>query len=1145
MRSALIAVAIVLTLPAFPATAASAPTAATAATSVDADTRAAFDRARAWIEAGREAEADSLLAELQPLVEARYGAHSLTTADMLDLRAEAISLGGNGQQAQAQAWCERAVAIREADPAASVVSRALSLHRLALVQDNEGRFALADSTVAAGLAVLKAARLEATPTAAWLLATKAKLAGDLNDFQRAESALAQAQSIVETQAEPPVNLRRRLLEVQAAVLRHQGRLVDAIARRREAIALLESAYGPTHPSVARALASLANEMKDSGRLREAEAQIQRALDIYAHLKWTDTGDVASALNALTMVHMGLGDYAAAKDDGARALDLTRRQFGADHPNTVAVLNNLGILAYQTGDWETARTYFEQVLAADEKQFGPQHLYVAGDLTNLAAIVYYAGDVSESARLFDRAISTATVAGGPDHPAVGLAVANQAEVLAALGRVEEARAGFARGIPLVEAGVGAESPDVASLRDSYGVLLARLGDLKGARTQLSRALAIRETALGGRHADTALSRRNLANLMVREGRQAEAVTVLEGACRDLEAALGAHDPRLADGLADLAAARWRLGRVDGVAEPALRAESIGREHLRLVARGLPERQALAYAAARPAGLDLAVTAALSSGGAAVTRSAWDAAIGSRGLVLDEMIARRAAGWLSADTTATRLGRRLATARGRYANLSVRGAGELEPAVWVQEVDTARREKEQAERELARRSAAFRRVDRTTAVTLRDLSGALVDSTALVVFQRYRQGGDELRYAAFVLRAAGAAPVLVPLGRASALDSLVGAWRATIEAGAVPPGPLAQAAEEACRDAGTRLRQAAWDPLRARLRDVRRVFLVADGALHLVNFAALPSAADRYLIEDGPVFHLLNTERDLLPVPASISGRGLLALGGPDFERGDRDPTGQRAASVFRGTAAGCADFAGMRFGPLPGSIREVGAVADHWRRLRGAVAAEVATGAAATEAYFKRMAPGRRVLHLATHGFFLGDGCALAADGARNTAGAIVASSPAPILEGFENPLLLNGLALAAANRRASAAAGADDGVLTAEEIAALDLDGVQWAVLSGCDTGRGAVAAGEVLLGLRRAFQLAGVRTVISSLWPVRDDDAQLWMTSFYAAALERGLATRDAVRQADLAVLRARRADGSSGHPLAWGAFVASGDWR
>jgi CHAT domain-containing protein len=76
----------------------------------------------------------------------------------------------------------------------------------------------------------------------------------------------------------------------------------------------------------------------------------------------------------------------------------------------------------------------------------------------------------------------------------------------------------------------------------------------------------------------------------------------------------------------------------------------------------------------------------------------------------------------------------------------------------------------------------------------------------------------------------------------------------------------------------------------------------------------------------------------------------------------------------------------------------------------------------------------------------------------------------------------------------------DDRTLTAEEIAALDLRGVEWAVLSACDTGLGEIGAGEGVFGLRRALQLAGARTVILSLWGLEDGAAQRWMQQLYRA---------------------------------------------
>jgi CHAT domain-containing protein len=192
------------------------------------------------------------------------------------------------------------------------------------------------------------------------------------------------------------------------------------------------------------------------------------------------------------------------------------------------------------------------------------------------------------------------------------------------------------------------------------------------------------------------------------------------------------------------------------------------------------------------------------------------------------------------------------------------------------------------------------------------------------------------------------------------------------------------------------------------------------------------------------------------------------------------------------------------------------------------------GRAATEAAVKRYAPGRRVLHLATHGYFLAGPCDPAEPG----------EAGGPVSVAAANPLLMAGLAFAGANHRAAAGDADDDGILTAAEIAAMDLSGVEWAVLSACDTGLGSIHSGEGVLGLRRAFRVAGAATVIMSLWPVDDVSTREWMTRLYAARKD-GESTAAAVRAAMRGQLAARRAAGSSTHPFFWAGFVAAGDWR
>jgi CHAT domain-containing protein len=221
---------------------------------------------------------------------------------------------------------------------------------------------------------------------------------------------------------------------------------------------------------------------------------------------------------------------------------------------------------------------------------------------------------------------------------------------------------------------------------------------------------------------------------------------------------------------------------------------------------------------------------------------------------------------------------------------------------------------------------------------------------------------------------------------------------------------------------------------------------------------------------------------------------------------------------------------MQFAALPSSGVEIDNISRIWKHsVRNSGDVIELTGELAGPARFKAMAPGRRMIHLAVHGFAAGVDCT---DPVRN-----------------ENPLLLTGLAMAGANRRGERTSPAglseEDGILTAEEIAAMDLRGVEWAVLSACDTGLGKASQSEGVFGLRRAFQVAGAHTVIMSLWPVEDQVTSEWMQTLYEQRLNKQMNTASSVRFADLEMLKRRRSAGLGTHPFYWAPFVAVGDWR
>lgn len=949
-------------------------------------------------------------------------------------------------------------------------------------------------------------------------------------------------------------------------------------------------------------------LQEQGDFQGARADFERALGILERQVDPDKERLSDVLNGYGLLLQSLGEYDRARTMLRRSLALAREAFGNTHPNVSGTLANLGALSCALGDYEQGLREFEEALRADEATLGADHPYVAGSANNLGAVLHYLGRDREALPLFERACRIAEKTLGPNDPTVGRYRVNTGTAQLALRDLTAARANIERGLPLLDADPTANSPEVAVALGDQAHLLVALGDLDGARTVLERSLAMRRALYGQDNPEVAAALHDLGNVLAARGDLVAARAHLEQALVLREAALGPAHPDVGSTLQDLASVCLEQHDWVAASRLAVRAERIGREHLRTLARGVSEREALAYAAVRPAGCDLALIAALGIAGPdtvnaggerheaadpALVRAAWDALLRSRCLVLDEMAFRRQAAASAAVRGTVAVADSLQQARSALASLVARPILEPAPA-HLARVDAAARAKEELERRVARSIASVRRQVVADTSGFAAVARALPDHAALVAYAAMRTRRGQPEMCALVLPDANALASIVPLGDAERIEALVAAWRAAVLGGAVPPGPLLAASERACTAAGQQLRAAVWDPVAAVLQGAERVFVVADGVLQGVNISALPDGQGSYLLETGPLVHVLTSERDLLPESATTADdrratgatgatggtgatgatgatgmpgatgdvaegasgsatSGLLAVGGPDFDAaqpGARGADDDALASVYRGDRSSCQTLQQLRFERLPMAAQEARDIARIFRGT-GSQRVDVFEGTLASEARVKATAGAHAVLHIATHGFYLGRDCV-----ARNSlhAGrppwAVAHSGSAPAsavvgAEALESPLLLSGLAFAGANRRAEATVAQEDGILTAEEVAALDLGRTDWVVLSACNTGLGPSAAGEGVLGLRRSFRIAGARTLVLSLWPVEDTAARAWMADLYRARFERHVDTASAVESASLAALRRERAASGSAHPFRWAGFVAAGDWR
>ncbi|MCK4487149.1 MAG: CHAT domain-containing protein, partial [Desulfobacterales bacterium] len=343
---------------------------------------------------------------------------------------------------------------------------------------------------------------------------------------------------------------------------------------------------------------------------------------------------------------------------------------------------------------------------------------------------------------------------------------------------------------------------------------------------------------------------------------------------------------------------------------------------------------------------------------------------------------------------------------------------------------------------------------------------------------------------------------------------------------------------------------FEPLRNELGDVKEIFISPDGNLNLIPFEVLRGPDGRYLIEDY-TFNYLAAGRDVLGF-GQIKGEGKKALlmGDPDFDidhkkrkltlrkmalmDGDQEKVTRRSA-----------DMRGFHFTRLPGAREEVKAIQ---KILGSSIESEIYLDSEALEEVLKqKSAP--RILHLATHGFFLNNQ-ELARIPADPT-GRGFYSFTMPIREKGrmarienQNPMLRSGFVLAGANRSTDVMdQEADDGIVTSEEILGLQLRGTDMVVLSACDTGLGDVKTGEGVFGLRHAFAQAGAKSLIMSLWAIPDKETRELMVEFYKNIMSGQMNRSQALRQAALKEMKIVKKRYGHANPFFWGGFVMVGD--
>jgi CHAT domain-containing protein/tetratricopeptide (TPR) repeat protein len=876
-------------------------------------------------------------------------------------------------------------------------------------------------------------------------------------------------------------LTRQVFEKYSA-----GDFLAAAPLAEQALALARREFGPRDSTTLRSLTDLGVVFQEIGRYREAEQLHREALATRKEL-------------------LGLSNFA-----------------------TQTSMNDLAaVLTYQ-GKYAEAEKMYREVLAEQNKGLGPLDKYTLTTLGNLGSLLADEGRLGEAESDLHAAFEKRRLVLGDSDPDSLTSGDTLARLLAEQRRYPEAIELYKFVLERRQRILGPEHPRTLTTQNNLAISLSSAGMRSGAQEMYTEILSGMERALGTNHPDTMNARTNLVVALMDDSRFSEAEPLARSVYNFFTATLGEGHPKslsITNNLAMILNAQRKFSEAEplfaklvsagratlGARHPSLTLYSINRAR-NLAAQGRVDEavQRLSEAGEEVlawVGLELGSTEGI---------EARRQLLASEALYQDMVLS------LALTSKEVPEGAELAASvLLRFKNLSVEEEAYLAHLSRVGADSGIRTEAIKVRELRAQLARLFQRDPFGTEAehTARDLDAAELELARLSgAHSPQLQVGsvkqENVRRSLAKLPVRSALLELRQFSHLSFIDASNGPphWAGVLISGegdiiVRDLGPIEDTARQvrsliggsgnAATSASRALYEQVLAPFAAELEKVDRVYIAPDGLLYLVPFGLLTAANGRTLLETKDV-RLLQSGRDLLRAAPDQVRRGLVAMGGIDFDHASAAAnfptsvpsdcllaTPQQAVAQPAGLASENLDDASrigyaherargsLHFGNLPHTKEEVDAVATQYCAARPGEPIEVDTGAGASKARLLASREPPRVLHLATHGFYMEQ------------------AEPA------DRPLLLAGIALAGANA-GQHESGDQDGILSALEALDVNLEGTELVVLSACETAQGQIDYGEGVAGLVRALRTAGARNVLVTLRPIGDKAAAMFMERVY-----------------------------------------------
>ena len=971
----------------------------------------------------------------------------------------------------------------------------------------------------------------------------------INNWDKALPLFLQAKSVYESQDALMNTYFSDILAYLGRYYENIGNVENAELMYKQTLLVREKVFGTQHPKYVEIVLSLGNFYRATGNYEYSRNYLENAMAIELEQHGEFSAQYSIVLQALGSLYLAMGNNEKANYLLNKALPIIENTYGRESDQYMGALNDLGVVYFNLSQFENAEQVFSEIIDLMIKTGNANNVFIATYYQNLASVYIMMGNYSKAEPMLAKAMDISAA----QYGSKSLAYAYILYTLGALYReqreYDKSEEVLLNVLKIVKKISGTKSIFYAQVLNALGTVAYDKGrspkyadsskaSFKRSISYYSESNNILKQLVGNGNIQYINNLSGMAITYQQLGETEKTKTMLLEAVDILKTHAPEYEQTLFNLLNNLAGVYFSLFEDDKAESLLKQTYVMFVNELQKNFAFLSESEKLAYVDMVRYQLDVYRSFYLEryKNNQTIAADFYNLELSSKGMILNTAI----------------------EVRKRIVNTSKNDVL-YEYDKWIMlnsmlakqyslpenqrsfNVDSLENEANISEKKWMQNCDCFSGINQTT---WQDVKNNLADEEVAVEFAAFQvmnrnNWTDSVMYVAIVTRKSFNFPKIVPLCEESHLKKIMLVEGSTdpnyisrMYRGVVYPG------QGKTINYGVELYENIWEPLELYLMNCSKVYYAPSGMLHQLSFAAIPlndsvCISDKYnLIRVSSTAQIIDSKQQEMPNPESIMVYGGIVF---DTELAEQVVLARQFSKTKVDVYDEMYDASqessrGESWSYLPGTLTEAQGI--HFLAKKSELQSTMRSGKDAIEELFKHdvenLAPD--VIHIATHGFFFPN------TGIDEMHGFLFRNKKQLLYRSTKNPLNRAGLLFSGANNAWTGKElpdDIDDGILTAYEIANMQLHNTQLVVLSACETGLGDINNEEGVFGLQRAFKTAGVQYIIMSLWKVPDIETSEFMQLFYNKWFS-GYSIEDAFNSAQAEMRNKYR-----GQPHKWAAFV------